>query len=219
MPIAAPLAGTKPTADENMEPKPARTSLTRICRICSEEFLPMDGEETCSLLCRVQLWRTPGKLFSERKCGYCGDIPSTEDHVPPISARSMLVRTNEAHDYAFHSIPACRNCNCIILGRLAYWTFGERARYVATKLPASTGSIGWTRPEIAALGPNLRQFIQNAENQAIIAECRADHARRVVEELDAVGVEVGKLLMKLSEPRKEPVAALKKRRSRSGVRK
>lgn len=64
------------------------------------------------------------QLLHCESCVYCGEPADTRDHVPPL-----CISPNNRKTY-----PACRRCNCSILGNRAIPTLEERQRYVFQRL-------------------------------------------------------------------------------------
>ncbi len=59
-------------------------------------------------------------------CAYCDQPATTVDHVPPRCVRPSNTFT----------VPACRRCNCEILGGIRLLTVEERREYVQKRLAA-----------------------------------------------------------------------------------
>lgn len=158
--------------------QPLRPS-TRLCLVCHAEFLPQNAVvRVCSLRCRFALWAIPEQRMAEAFCTYCGDVSTTVDHVPPQMSWDALAEL--APHIAQFTVPACRDCNCSILGASALWTLPERTQRVVDALlkrhkELLNGPV-WEDDEIAELGPGLRSVILAGEHKRRHVEARLKHA-------------------------------------------
>jgi hypothetical protein len=161
-------------------PNPTRSRhATRICLICADEFAPAtDTARVCSSKCRFLLWKTPENRLAEHACTYCGDIATTDDHVPPESIWPEL-REHSPHVPRFIT-PACRDCNCHILSDQGFWTIAERADFVARELQTRVrDSAEWDDDELDDLGYALRTMIEESIAHDRALRSRVRHAQAV----------------------------------------
>lgn len=137
----------------------------KTCLICFDLFeSDFPSQAVCGHACRVKLWANESKRDYEAICTYCGDIPDTVDHVPPVSARKHLMDLDPRTDRSgWITVPACGECNCQILRDLAYWTLEERVKYVAQELKRKYKKLrkvpAWEPAELRKLGATLRKHV------------------------------------------------------------
>lgn len=107
-------------------------------------------------------------------CTYCGDPASTVDHVPPKRQREFF--RGRPDSPPFVTVPACRQCNCVILkGREGLETVEKRKAYVAKRLLSRLYRQPlWSEAELLEMEGNLR-----AEIRAIAVRRRHLEARIV----------------------------------------
>lgn len=135
-----------------------------LCRNCSKKFKARRGKRYCSDMCRYEAW----KLTSE-PCFYCGCAADTTDHVPPRSARAILLEFS-VERWPFIEVPACHECNCA-LGARPLWTLPERKafvkKWIRKRYRYYLNLPEWTEREVSKLGYNLKTIV---EVSTIIAE-------------------------------------------------
>lgn len=131
------------------------------CVVCGKAMTERRAgkKKYCSDVCRAFQWRT-GQ--SATPCRYCGCPADTVDHVPPQSARPILVTHGLQPNYPFIEVDACRECNTL-LGNRALWTVPKRKRFIRRALRLRYRRLlrlpAWSPEQLAELGHNMRSFV------------------------------------------------------------
>ena len=102
--------------------------------------------------------RMPGGLG----CFYCGEPPSSKDHIPALSAVDLKEPRRWRDDgIKFLLVPSCTHCNSL-LGRRQLFTPAARAEYIATRLELTYDRQAalWRDDEIAEMGPEFQRTIR-----------------------------------------------------------
>lgn len=103
-------------------------------------------------------------------CYYCGLPAGTIDHVVPQSLLDEWLRLGDVENYQLATgrgrvltVPACQQCNSI-LGAKYDPTLLDRKSRLKTRLRQKyrrvLGMPDWTPEQLAALGPRLRQHVE-----------------------------------------------------------
>lgn len=144
--------------------QPEKVVRSRECGVCCHDFTPVEQWELfCSHVCRLEAWERRGFTAAEQICTYCGAPADTEDHVPPVSTMAVLEDLGEVLNVEQLIVPACRECNCVILGDRPLWTLAERQRYVAMQLPIYHKILletpEWDADELDEMSLRMQQYI------------------------------------------------------------
>jgi hypothetical protein len=103
--------------------------------------------------------------FNQERCIYCGDIPTTIDHVPALVWMYCL-GSERFKSQPVVTVPACARCNAW-LGAKAYHTIRQRKGYIATRLrevfDRVMASPKWEDEEIEEMGFCLQTGIRTRE--------------------------------------------------------
>lgn len=99
-----------------------------------------------------------------RYCVYCGLYGSTIDHIPPKTARAVIISSGEYKHYPFMTVRSCKECNCSILGARSLWTLHERKIFVKKAIKRRYKKIlalpDWTEEELEELSPKMVDHIK-----------------------------------------------------------
>jgi hypothetical protein len=115
--------------------------------------------------------------YDPHACAYCGYPADTIDHVSPASYFRVLDEFKEdalADMIVGVCVPACRECNCAILGAYPEWQFGERVaahkRLFYKRHYKSFLRPLWGEEETEELGRGLKSFVRklDAEDRSIM---------------------------------------------------
>lgn len=131
-----------------------------LCLHCAKKFKARAGKKYCSDKCRYEAWRV-----TAHPCYYCGCPANTVDHVPPQSARPILMQ-HQVSKWPFIEVNACLECNSA-LGAKAIWTLPERKAHIKKWLARRYSRVlktpKWTPEEIDELGRGLHQFVKESQ--------------------------------------------------------
>ena len=136
------------------------------CPVCLTLFQPTrPWQRFCCPACRLKALKgehEPTEV-TETPCYYCGELATTVDHVPPLSARPNILAFGLAGRYPFTEVPACRDCNCCGLNDRALWTLASRRRFVKQWLRRRYRKYlripEWDESEIGRLGPAMQRYV------------------------------------------------------------
>lgn len=113
------------------------------------------------------------------RCTYCNDLADTMDHVIPISRQRTCKRTHTKEKLRKTSVPACRECNCL-LGNKEYLTISSRSKYLHDRYLKRYSKLlampDWDLDDLDELEHALRTMIEfdivnKSEVNARIAWC------------------------------------------------
>jgi hypothetical protein len=109
-------------------------------------------------------------------CYYCGSLPDTLDHVPPINwVIAMGALALQEAGAPFLKVPACKQCNSI-LGSKRYFTCAQRKAYIASalreKYRALRSITEWSEEELEQLDGNLETFVRAHADWRLVIERR-----------------------------------------------
>ncbi len=89
-------------------------------------------------------------------CWYCGEMATTRDHIRPTSSVATGLRSL--------TVPACRDCNCRILGDRPLYTDTERGLFVLAQLQDKRCKTKqpppWPADELAEMGRGIKARIR-----------------------------------------------------------
>lgn len=114
----------------------------------------------------------PTFYFGNRNvCTYCGEVPSTEDHVIARSYQTDRRRntTNPMGPMTY----SCTKCNGYLLSKY-FDSFLERCACVHSKLTKKAKPILWTKAQLKCLDPSLQQYIAHDSAKRLLLRMRAD---------------------------------------------
>lgn len=128
----------------------------RNCRHCGRGVKRAMKGGYCSDVCRYKAWKETAE-----PCTYCGMPAGSIDHVPPMSARPILVSMGVTK-WDFVEVPSCIECNSAI-GAKKLWTVRERKQWIKEYLRKKYSRIlrlpDWSEDEIDELGRGLKDHI------------------------------------------------------------
>jgi hypothetical protein len=103
-------------------------------------------------------------IFGRDVCTYCGDPAEGEDHVPSLENVYQLgLDAILDSGYRLLLVPCCRECNSWLADR-PLLTVQARAAFILERLRNRGERLGvaqWSRPELDALGRNLRSMVES----------------------------------------------------------
>jgi len=113
-------------------------------------------------------------------CTYCGDTADSLDHFIP---HSYAQKNGEPKSFArSKTIPACRECNCI-LGTRLFYSIGERAAYLKDRYLSRYKKIlstpEWDDEELEDMGYNMRMLIETSQEDKRAIQYRVAHCETV----------------------------------------
>jgi hypothetical protein len=140
-----------------------------LCKHCGKKFKARKGKKYCCDKCRYEAWESTAS-----PCYYCGCAADTIDHVPPKSARPIILQL-EAKRWDFVEVEACHECNSA-LGSRYLWTLAERKQFIKNWLKKRYArflrSPEWSDEDKEELGYSLKDFVQKHEIVAQLAKKR-----------------------------------------------
>lgn len=93
-------------------------------------------------------------MAEHRICAYCGEYGTDVEHVIPRCTRLPT-----------WTVFACRECNSIASGKL-FPGFAAKRQHIRKRLRRKYAKVfampEWTDDELAALGPRMRQYVQDS---------------------------------------------------------
>lgn len=132
------------------------------CVVCGKQIKESRSgrKKFCSDACRAFQWRT-GK--SATPCHYCGCPGGTIDHVPPQSARPIILKFGLEKQHPFVEVHACSECNSL-LGNRALWKLSQRKKFIRRALRRRYKRLlnlpNWTPEQLNELGHTLKSYVQ-----------------------------------------------------------
>ena len=105
--------------------------------------------------------------FNQGRCIYCGDMATSEDHVPALEWLYALGTAYfQAKGISPLLVPSCKRCNGW-LGPKPYHSIRQRKGYIASRLRALSQKIldspKWEQDEIEEMGFMLRTILNDRE--------------------------------------------------------
>jgi hypothetical protein len=105
-------------------------------------------------------------------CTYCGDTPSSIDHIIPFQFQTSEERKGDRARFG-PITPACASCNTKI-GSRYFDTFDDRCKWIASSIERQAKPIIWSNAELKTIGYTLRTKILADIAKRRWARVRAD---------------------------------------------